>query len=373
MPNASSGTLKDRTLTSLQVIGGTSSTNTRTGTLTVRGGVGIVENLNVGGDMSIGGAITIPGSVSVGIITIGNGASPNYTLVSTDTSGNTEWRPNWISVTGDLYYNDNVSIGTTATEELFTIGSNVFLDGYIRVPDTLEILGNLSITGYIQDTNGVYILPGVTDIITGISATQTLSNKTIVTPIISGDMDFSSSGKIINLNTPTNNGDAVNKSYVDGLINGLDWQESVISNSVATPPGSPVLGDRYIIPSSPTGAWVGQSDNIAEWNGSSWTFISPTEGYASLVEDIDKQYNYNGTAWVLFGSLVNHSSLIGLSNDEHIQYAHLPGRSGGQQWYGGIDSSDNLIIESTSNATKGTVSIQTSGGNIGVGITSASY
>ncbi len=373
MPNATFGTLKDRTLTSLQVIGGVGSTNSNTGSLTVRGGIGVSENLNVGGNVLISGTLEIPGNVEVGLLSIGGESEPNYVLTATDTSGNTSWRPNWIGISGKLHYNDNISIGTTETTELLTIRGNAYLDGILKVPDTLDIYGNISIKGYIQDEFGTYYLPGVSDILTGISATQTLSNKTLITPTISGNMNFNSTGRIINLNPPINDGDATNKSYVDALINGLDWQESVISKSVAIPPGSPTLGDRYIIPVGATGVWSTHINKITEWNGSSWNYIIPNEGYASLVEDLDKQYNYNGSAWVLFGSLVNHSSLVGLTNDEHLQYALLSGRSGGQQWYGGTNASDKLIIESTLNSTKGSISLQPTGGNVGIGITNALF
>jgi len=55
---------------------------------------------------------------------------------------------------------------------------------------------------------------------------------------------------------------------------------------------------------------------------------------------------------------VDHGSLGGLEGDDHSQYPLLAGRSGGQQLYGGSDSGDNLILESTSNGTKGNVEIQ---------------
>lgn len=66
----------------------------------------------------------------------------------------------------------------------------------------------------------------------------------------------------------------------------------------------------------------------------------------------------------------NHSALSGLSNDDHVQYALLNGRSGGQTVYGGTDSGDDIYIESTSNATKGYVLLNSGGGNIGIGTNS---
>ena len=48
-------------------------------------------------------------------------------------------------------------------------------------------------------------------------------------------------------------------------------------------------------------------------------------------------------------------------------YLYLPGRSGGQTAYGGIDASDNLVLESTAHATKGDVIFQPNGGNVHIG------
>jgi hypothetical protein len=53
----------------------------------------------------------------------------------------------------------------------------------------------------------------------------------------------------------------------------------------------------------------------------------------------------------------DHGSLLGLNDDDHTQYLLLGGRSGGQVAIGGINALDNLILNSTSNITKGQVLI----------------
>ena len=50
-----------------------------------------------------------------------------------------------------------------------------------------------------------------------------------------------------------------------------------------------------------------------------------------------------------------HSSLTSLTADDHTQYGLLAGRSGGQTLIGGTAASNNLVLESTANATKGIV------------------
>ena len=67
------------------------------------------------------------------------------------------------------------------------------------------------------------------------------------------------------------------------------------------------------------------------------------------------------------GAQIDHGGLSGLSDDDHSQYAKLAGRSGGQTIQGGTASGDDLILESTANATKGIVCIGPGNGKIFIG------
>ncbi len=62
------------------------------------------------------------------------------------------------------------------------------------------------------------------------------------------------------------------------------------------------------------------------------------------------------TADVLPGG-VDHGGLAGLGDDDHTQYPLLLGRSGGQTLAGGTGASDDLVLQSTTNAVKGVVVI----------------
>jgi len=113
----------------------------------------------------------------------------------------------------------------------------------------------------------------------------------------------------------------VDKEYVDSVVQGLDWQGSV-KNFQGTAPVSPAFGDRYVVISG-TGVWAGHDYDIAEWNGSSWDFTTPNEGFAVWDETDDRLMVYNGSEWVRFGSTANHNYLNGLQGGTIDEYYHL--------------------------------------------------
>ena len=91
------------------------------------------------------------------------------------------------------------------------------------------------------------------------------------------------------------------KVEVDGLVSaittGLEHFEPVISRA-NTPPASPASGDLYIVNVAPSGAWAGQANKLALWNGSAWTFAAPKANETHLVQDVAETWHWNGTAWV---------------------------------------------------------------------------
>jgi hypothetical protein len=125
--------------------------------------------------------------------------------------------------------------------------------------------------------------------------------------------------------TPVSTSDLTTKGYVDGLIQGLDWQDSILDRDLTGPPDSPSEGDRYIVGTSSSGTWTDHDDEIAEWNGSSWDFttVSGNEGTATWVEDEDRLLVWNGSSWVTFGSNIEHNNLIGIQGGTSGEYYHL--------------------------------------------------
>jgi len=172
------------------------------------------------------------------------------------------------------------------------------------------------------------------------------------------------SGAVVGV-TPTINTHLATKGYVDGLLNGVKWQDPVLdvqTDNTLDPGISPATGARYIVEdvlnlNANFGTITGVvNDDIVEYDGANFVVVYATsvEGVATTQDESTLTYlNYNGSAWVSMGSVIDHGNLLGLSDDDHTQYMLLAGRSGGQILIGGSGASDDLTFQTTSNASKG--------------------
>jgi hypothetical protein len=97
---------------------------------------------------------------------------------------------------------------------------------------------------------------------------------------------------------------------IDALV-----QLTVLSRILATPPATPADGDRYLLPASPTGDWLGQAAKIAVRLAGQWVFVTPREGWALWVADEDVALSFNGTSW-LQGSVpsaLQNMAMVGIN------------------------------------------------------------
>jgi hypothetical protein len=142
------------------------------------------------------------------------------------------------------------------------------------------------------------------------------------------DFDFQSVSKVINLPSPSASGDAVPKSYVDSLVEGLAWKDScrvaTQSNLNLASPGATIDGitmvsqDRVLVRSQSTAS----ENGIYVWNGASTamtrsldasTFDELEQAVTTVEEGTSAATTYrqdqiNGTigsstiSWVTFGA-----------------------------------------------------------------------
>jgi hypothetical protein len=186
-----------------------------------------------------------------------------------------------------------------------------------------------------------------------------LRNKQVVYDSL---IQFQSALQIKNGAAGTDNTDFVIKSQLDAvenLINSLEWQNSVISVLLDPSALTPSTGDRYLINGTGAGAWAGQDNNIAEWDGAAWVYTTPTVGtFVAADNESDRLYCFGGT-WVVkfFESSTASTGLTTVGLD--IQLADQNGN--------GIDVTSGSI---SVDALDGTITVAAGGISVGT-ITSA--
>lgn len=62
------------------------------------------------------------------------------------------------------------------------------------------------------------------------------------------------------------------------------------------PPGSPAEGDRYLVGSTPTGAWSGHAQEVAYYSGG-WQFLEPMNGWRAYVAG-QGDLRFDSATWV---------------------------------------------------------------------------
>jgi len=78
----------------------------------------------------------------------------------------------------------------------------------------------------------------------------------------------------------------VNQTYLDPVINVLN-----------TPPATPNNGDRYRVGTVPTGVWVGQANNIAEYSSGAWVYTTPVIDNLVYQTTTATTFRFNGSFW----------------------------------------------------------------------------
>ena len=72
----------------------------------------------------------------------------------------------------------------------------------------------------------------------------------------------------------------------------------VQDRDLATPPGSPADGRRWIVAASPTGAWSGHANHVLAWQDGAWRAYVPQIGWLAYVLDESVLLAWSGTAWL---------------------------------------------------------------------------
>jgi hypothetical protein len=90
----------------------------------------------------------------------------------------------------------------------------------------------------------------------------------------------------------------------NGLRYHIEDAASISRNSVldfaSVDPGSPVVGDAYIVEAAATGAFTGRDDDIAVYTRRGWIFATPDLGLTIYNEDTETNWQFTATGWAGF-------------------------------------------------------------------------
>jgi len=223
-----------------------------------------------------------------------------------------------ITVTDDAA-NHEIDLAVDATDAN-TSGTIVARDGsgnFVAGTITAALSGNASTATALATSRNFSLTGDATSASVGFDGTGNVALSVTVDKV--DNCDVNDSG------TTTSDLWTASKisSEITSKVNGVSWQEPVEDKDLTAPPGSPSAGDRYIVGSGATGDWASHDLDIAEYDGSAWSFVTDIEGLAVYVKDEDKLYTHNGTIWVTFGSVTTHNNLTGIQGGQSGEYYHL--------------------------------------------------
>lgn len=81
-------------------------------------------------------------------------------------------------------------------------------------------------------------------------------------------------------------------ALIDALLHA-----QVESMTLTTPPGSPIIGQCWVVASGGTGAWAGQDGRLAALTTGGWRFAAPRKGLRALCASDGKNYIHDGASW----------------------------------------------------------------------------
>ena len=105
-----------------------------------------------------------------------------------------------------------------------------------------------------------------------------------------------------------------NHTHLSEDITDLVWRIPILAISNE---GTATANNRYIVGDTPTGIFSALTTNdIVEYNGSTWESVTPVQGWAVYNKDDDSVYTFDGSDWnVLSGG---GGSYVGLTGDETV-------------------------------------------------------
>lgn len=205
---------------------------------------------------------------------------------------------------------------------------------------------------------------------------------------MTGNLNMGSTNKIVSIATPTDNGDAATKGYVDALVAGLDFQADVHglqTDATLDPGATPTVDDRYVITDSTSlhanfGTITGLENNdVVQFDGTDFVVAYDVsekgEGAILWNRAEDSFYLYAGGIWSSFGGLAGITAGAGLGKSGNEIWVNFgagikdsPNDEVGIDPYanGGLFTTEDGTTESTTTAAQ--LAVKLNGNSLNVGV-----
>lgn len=96
----------------------------------------------------------------------------------------------------------------------------------------------------------------------------------------------------------------------------------------ADPPGTPALGQSWLVAAGATGAWAGQGGKLAGWTEGGWRFVAPVAGMTCWNRSAGCWLYWSGSGWS-DGSLPAAALVVAGDQVVGPRLATVPSPSGG--------------------------------------------
>jgi len=284
----------------------------RSGGQTIKGGTDANNNLTLESTSHATKGDIIASDPIVAVkITIDNLLFDANTISSTDTNGNINLTPNG---TGEVILKANPvnSFGAATKQYVDSLASGFTFIDSVRA-------------------RTITSLPAYTQAGTGVGATLTADANGAL-PNIDG-ITMIANDRIL-VDTPGSTSDVHNGIYTVTQIGdaGNPW---ILTRATDADQDAEIVSGLFVVVDEGSCAYC------------SYIITTPNPIVVDTTAIVFTHLNVGGVS--------DHGELVGLADDDHLQYTNKNGRSGGQTIKGGISASENLTFESTSNASKGSV------------------
>jgi Chaperone of endosialidase/Protein of unknown function (DUF2793) len=290
----------------------TSVTAFNAGNTNINGNLNVTLNSTLSGDNTVLGTSTLAttsiSNLIVSGLTTSNVIAGNITATNTLTAATTTLA----TTTASKFTADNVTATTSNSLISNVTGTST---NNISISTTSSVLANFNVLGTttLATTTSTNLFATILNAITSTITNLFFTNATGTNLTITGTT------------TLATNVQSAAQGYsslvvgADGVVRKapvINTLSDVLDNNLATPPAVPGLDDSYLLStSSPlTGAWVGATNTVATWNGTSWNLYTPAANDKTTVTtgaNAGVVYVYNGSVWSVQAVQTSNTWLLG--------------------------------------------------------------